>query len=67
MTTGYNEALRRLQVATMSDIHTAFLWMAQQDAERSKFVVAKAEQEKLAAIILAEGEGEAAGLISDVR
>ena len=41
--------------------------VAQQDAERSKFVVAKAEQEKLAAIILAEGEGEAAGLISDVR
>ena len=39
--------------------------VAQQDAERSKFVVAKAEQEKLAAIILAEGEGEAAGLISE--
>ena len=36
MTTGYNEALRRLQVATMSDIHTAFLWMAQQDAERTE-------------------------------
>ena len=41
--------------------------MAQQDAERSKFVVQKAEQEKLAAIILAEGEGEAAELISNVR
>ena len=39
--------------------------VAQQDAERSKFVVAKAEQEKLAAIILAEGEGEAAQLISE--
>jgi prohibitin 1 len=41
--------------------------VAQQDAERSKFVVQKAEQEKLAAIILAEGEGEAAELISNVR
>lgn len=39
--------------------------VAQQDAERSKFVVQKAEQEKLAAIILAEGEGEAAQLISE--
>lgn len=39
--------------------------VAQQDAERSKFVVQKAEQEKLAAIIRAEGESEAARLISD--
>jgi prohibitin 1 len=40
--------------------------VAQQDAERSKFVVQKAEQEKLAVVILAEGEGEAAELISNV-
>lgn len=39
--------------------------VAQQEAERSKFVVLKAEQEKLAAIIQAEGESEAAQLISD--
>lgn len=39
--------------------------VAQQDAERSKFIVAKAEQEKLAAIIRAEGESEAARLISE--
>ncbi|KAJ7518471.1 hypothetical protein O6H91_21G070600 [Diphasiastrum complanatum] len=39
--------------------------VAQQEAERSKFVVAKAEQERRAAIIRAEGESEAARLISD--
>ena len=38
--------------------------VAHQQAERSKFVVAKTEQEKLAAIIRAEGEAEAAKLIS---
>ena len=37
---------------------------AQQDAERAKFTVEKAEQEKLAAIIRAEGESTAATLIS---
>lgn len=37
---------------------------AQQDAERQRFVVEKAEQEKLAAVIRAEGESEAAKLIS---
>jgi len=37
--------------------------VAQQEAERSKFVVAKAEQEKKAAIIRASGEAEAAKLI----
>lgn len=36
-----------------------------QESERSKFVVMKAEQEKLAAVIQAEGESEAAKLISD--
>eukprot|EP00897_Mesotaenium_endlicherianum_P010336 jgi/Mesen1/9330/ME000061S08772 len=39
--------------------------VAQQEAERSKFVVAKAEQERRAAIIRAEGESEAARLISE--
>ncbi|KAF9604403.1 hypothetical protein IFM89_006412 [Coptis chinensis] len=39
--------------------------VAQQEAERSKFVVMKAEQEKRAAVVRAEGESEAAKLISD--
>ncbi|KAH8938792.1 hypothetical protein BDL97_15G000600 [Sphagnum fallax] len=39
--------------------------VAQQEAERSKFVVVKTEQEKRAAIVRAEGESEAAKLISD--
>lgn len=39
--------------------------VAQQEAERSKFVVAKADQERRAAIVRAEGESEAAKLISD--
>ncbi|PSS35277.1 Prohibitin-3 like [Actinidia chinensis var. chinensis] len=39
--------------------------VAQQEAERSKFVVAKAEQERRAAIVRAEGESEAARLISE--
>lgn len=39
--------------------------VAQQEAERSRFVVMKAEQERRAAIIRAEGESEAAQLISD--
>ncbi len=39
--------------------------VAQQEAERSKFVVAKAEQERRAAIVRAEGESEAAKLISE--
>ncbi|KAL3526329.1 hypothetical protein ACH5RR_010985 [Cinchona calisaya] len=38
--------------------------VAQQEAERSKFIVMKAEQERRAAIIRAEGESEAAKLIS---
>lgn len=38
--------------------------IAQQDAERAKFLVEKAEQEKKAAIIRAEGEAEAADFIS---
>jgi len=42
-----------------------FKQVAQQDAERSKYLVQKADQERLAAIIRAEGESEAAKLISD--
>lgn len=38
--------------------------IAQQEAERARFVVEKAEQEKAAAIIRAEGEAAAADLIS---
>ncbi|KAJ1799011.1 Prohibitin-1, subunit of the prohibitin complex (Phb1p-Phb2p) [Coemansia sp. RSA 2399] len=38
--------------------------IAQQEAERARFVVEKAEQEKQAAIIRAEGEAEAAEAIS---
>lgn len=39
--------------------------VAEQQAERAKFIVAKAEQEKEAAIIRAEGDSEAARLLSD--
>ncbi|KAE9620837.1 hypothetical protein Lal_00019620 [Lupinus albus] len=39
--------------------------VAQQEAERSKFVVMKSEQERRAAIIRAEGESDSAKLISD--
>jgi prohibitin 1 len=39
--------------------------VAQQEAERAKFLVMQREQERLAAIIRAEGESEAARLISD--
>jgi len=38
--------------------------VAQQDAERARFVVMKADQERKAAVIRAEGESEAAKLIS---
>ncbi|XP_066318727.1 prohibitin-3, mitochondrial-like [Miscanthus floridulus] len=39
--------------------------VAQQEAERSRFLVARAEQERRAAIVRAEGESEAARLISE--
>lgn len=39
--------------------------VAEQNAERAKFVVAKAEQEKEALIIRSEGDSEAARLVSD--
>lgn len=38
--------------------------IAQQDAERSKYLVEKAEQEKKASIIRAEGEAESADVVS---
>lgn len=41
------------------------LLSAQQEAERSKFVVMKSEQERRAAVIKAEGEAESARLIID--
>jgi prohibitin 1 len=42
-----------------------FKQVAQQEAERSKFVVMRSEQEKRVRVIEAEGEAEAAQLISD--
>jgi len=41
-----------------------FKQVSQQEAERSKYVVLKAEQERRAAVIRAEGESESAKLIS---
>ena len=38
--------------------------IAQQDAERARFIVEKAEQERQANVIRAEGESEAAEVIS---
>ena len=38
--------------------------VAEQDAERAKYVVMKADQERKAAVIIAEGESESARLIS---
>ena len=38
--------------------------VAQQEAERAKFIVEKAEREKTAAVVRAEGESQAASLIS---
>merc|ERR1719517_379919 len=38
--------------------------VAEQEAERQKFIVQKAEQERQATVIRAEGESEAAGMIS---
>ena len=42
-----------------------FKQVSQQEAERSKYVVLKAEQERRAAVIRAEGESESARLISN--
>merc|ERR1711865_226122 len=38
--------------------------VAEQDAERQKFIVARSEQERQATVIRSEGEAEAAKLIS---
>merc|ERR1712000_700894 len=38
--------------------------VAQQEAERAKFLVEKAEQEKKAAVIIADGEASAATLLA---
>lgn len=38
--------------------------VAQQEAERAKFIVERSEQERQAAVVRAEGEGEAATIIS---
>merc|ERR1719327_2540221 len=38
---------------------------AEQDADRQKFIVAKSEQERQASVIRAEGEAEAAKMISE--
>merc|ERR1719352_1271788 len=39
--------------------------VAEQDAERQKFIVAKSEQERQATVIQSEGEAEAAKMISE--
>ena len=39
--------------------------VAQQDAERSKFIVEKAEQDKRSIIVKAEGEAQSARMISE--
>merc|ERR1712039_913706 len=39
--------------------------VAEQDAERQKFIVAKAEQERQATVIRSEGDAEAAKMISE--
>ena len=39
--------------------------IAQQEAERARFIVEKAEQERQASVIRAEGESEAADVISN--
>lgn len=41
--------------------------VAQQEAEKARYLVEKAEQMKLAAITTAEGDAQAAKLLSKVR
>lgn len=41
--------------------------VAQQEAERARFLVEKAEQQKKAAVISAEGESQAASLLAKVN
>jgi len=58
-------AITHLSYGTEFSVAVEKKQVAQQEAERSKFLVAKAEQERRAAVIRAEGESEAAKLISD--
>lgn len=57
-------ALTHLSFSTEYARAIEFKQVSQQEAERSKYIVLKAEQERKAAVIRAEGEGEAAKLIS---
>lgn len=61
-------AIERKQVGMSSRRYLCGLFWcvaAQQEAERSKYEVIRAEQEKRAAIVTAEGEATAAALISN--
>ncbi|ONK61309.1 uncharacterized protein A4U43_C08F28380 [Asparagus officinalis] len=58
-------AITHLSYGTEFSVAVEKKQVAQQEAERSKFLVAKAEQERRAAVIRAEGESEAAKLISE--
>jgi prohibitin 1 len=58
-------ALTHLSFSTEYARAIEFKQVSQQEAERSKYVVLKAEQERRAAIIRAEGESESARLISN--
>ncbi|KAJ2725252.1 Prohibitin-1, subunit of the prohibitin complex (Phb1p-Phb2p) [Coemansia sp. Benny D115] len=59
----FNICLEDVSITHMT-FGTEFTQIAQQEAERARFVVEKAQQEKLAAIIRAEGEAAAAEAIS---
>eukprot|EP00899_Mesostigma_viride_P006601 jgi/Mesvir1/15942/Mv08261-RA.1 len=58
-------AITHLSFGTEYSRAIEFKQVAQQEAERSKFIVQKTEQERQAAVIRAQGESEAAKLISD--
>jgi prohibitin 1 len=57
-------ALTHLSFSTEYAKAIEFKQVSQQEAERSKYIVLRAEQERRAAVIRAEGEAEAARLIS---
>ena len=57
-------ALTHLSFSTEYAKAIEFKQVSQQEAERSKYIVLKAEQERRAAVIRAEGESESARLIS---
>ncbi|XP_072979778.1 prohibitin-3, mitochondrial-like [Typha angustifolia] len=58
-------AITHLSYGTEFSLAVEKKQVAQQEAERSKFLVARAEQERRAAVIRAEGESESAKLISE--